>query len=76
MYSCGKFVRITAHYNLWGQTLIFEKWDFNGKNSCFYKVPNVFNVFNFSFFKNRISHLDTHAISYGVGKIHRALISF
>ena len=43
MTSCGKFVRMTAHYNLWGQTLIFEKWDFNDKNSCFYKVTNIFN---------------------------------
>ena len=86
MYSCGKFVRITAHYNLWGQTLTFgDKLWFSKSGISMTRIvvfirSRIFLMkayyHKFWFFLNRISHLETHAIMYGVGKIHRALISF
>ena len=32
-----------TNFDVWEQTLIFQKWYFNDKNSCLYKVKNIFN---------------------------------
>ena len=51
-----------TNFDVWGQTFIFEKWDFNDKNSCFYEITNIFNEGVspeiWAFFKNKISLLD------------------
>ena len=51
MYSCGKFVRITARHNLWGQTLTFG-------DKVWFSKSGIFKDFELSFM-----HIFNHKIS-------------